>query len=143
MGVRTHGQSPRGGMSKTYKIWAGMLSRCKTPSATGYAQYGGAGIKVCERWHKFDNFLADMGDAAPGMSIDRIDSAGNYEPGNCRWATRQQQNENRKSVRVYEHGGLRMNLTQWAKHLGINKATMYERMEKWPLEKALSTPKQH
>ena len=114
-----------------------MISRCTIPSATGYARYGGAGITVCDQWRSYDKFVADMGEPPVGASIDRIDGAKGYEPGNCRWATRQEQNENRKSVRWIEHGGKRMNVTQWAKHLGISKATLYEALEKHPIEHAL------
>jgi hypothetical protein len=114
-----------------------MLARCNTPSATGYNQYGGKGIKVCQRWMDFSNFLFDMGEAPDGMSIDRENSAGDYELANCRWATRQTQNENRKSVVWLELDGVRLTKAGWARKLGINKATLYERLEKWSLRQAL------
>jgi hypothetical protein len=136
-----HGHAHRAGMSKTYTTWAGMVARCLTPSATGYAQYGGAGVTVCSQWLDFETFLADMGEAPAGMTIDRIRNEKGYEPGNCRWATRQEQNENRRSVRVVEFNGESMNLTQWARKLGLSKAAMYERVAKWPIERALSEPK--
>lgn len=82
-----------------------------------------------------------MGEAPADHSIERIDNTKGYEPSNCRWATRQEQNENRRSVRVYEFGGERMNLTQWARKLGICKASMYQRVADWPLERALSEAK--
>ncbi len=132
-----HGQAGRGAKSRAYGIWSGMLSRCGIESATGFDRYGAAGITVCDRWREFENFYADMGDPPVGHSIDRIKSECGYEPGNCRWATRQIQNENRKSVRWIEFDGKTMNVTQWARHLGINKATLLEALDKHPIEVAL------
>lgn len=86
----------RGYRSKTYSVWAGMKKRCSNPKAAFYANYGGRGIKVCERWQDFRNFLADMGEAQEGMSIDRVDVNGNYEPGNCKWSTAKEQATNRR-----------------------------------------------
>jgi len=84
-----------------YKIWKGINSRCEIPSASGYKNYGGRGISVCERWrHDFACFLADVGRRpAPNLSLDRINNNGNYEPSNCRWATRTQQNQNRRNTK--------------------------------------------
>lgn len=90
---RTHGMSK----TKTYRVWVAMIQRCTDPNATGYANWGGRGITVCERWrHSFEAFLADMGERPEGCSIDRIDNGGNYEPGNVRWATALEQTQNRR-----------------------------------------------
>jgi hypothetical protein len=74
-----------------------MLSRCTNPKATKYRLWGGRGITVCERWYMFENFLADMGERPEGKSLDRKDPDGNYEPGNCRWATAVEQRHNRST----------------------------------------------
>jgi hypothetical protein len=135
--MTVHGSAGRGKRSRAYGIWAGMLARCGIESATGYARYGGAGVLVCERWHTFSNFLADMGEPPTAMSIDRIDNERGYEPGNCRWATSQTQNENRRNVRWIEFDNKRMTVTQWANHLGIAKSTLLEALAKHPVEIAL------
>lgn len=133
-----HGYSRRGERTRTYNIWAGMIARCHIPSATGYDRYGALGITVCDRWrYSFLNFLDDMGEAPEGMSIDRERGAEGYYSGNCRWATRQTQNENRSSVIWLELDGVRLTAAGWAKRLGIDKRSLYERLEKWPLRQAL------
>jgi hypothetical protein len=97
-----HGHGAKGKETLTYVSWQAMKSRCLCPSATSYAHYGGRGIKVCDRWlHSYENFLADMGERPEGKTLDRYPNpAGNYEPGNCRWATVQEQADNREIPRA-------------------------------------------
>jgi len=90
-----HGHAPTNNHSSTYISWVHIIGRCNNPKSDKYKNYGGRGIKVCDRWLNFVNFLEDMGIRPIGKSIDRINNDGNYEPGNCRWATRSEQELNK------------------------------------------------
>lgn len=94
-----HGHAYFGRVTPVYQTWVGMIQRCTNQRGPGWKYYGGRGIKVCDRWlSSFENFLADMGEKPEGLSLDRINNDGNYEPSNCRWATRSEQQKNRRPM---------------------------------------------
>lgn len=130
-----------------FSIWTGMISRCTRQSDTVWKHYGGRGITVCDRWRTFEHFLFDMGPGwHPGLTIDRIDSQGNYEPSNCRWATHLTQNRNSSHCRYLSYKGERKPASQWVEELypvlRIKYATLMTRLYTgWPVNLALSTPR--
>lgn len=95
---KTHGHKSHGHETRTYKSWYSMKRRCTYEGGNRWHRYGGRGITVCDRWQSFEKFLADMGERPEGRSIDRIDPDGNYEPGNCRWATPLEQQHNKSKI---------------------------------------------
>lgn len=125
----------------TLSVWSGMRQRCENPNSPAFPKYGGRGITVCERWRDFEKFVEDMGLRPPGMTIERADNDGNYSPENCRWATRAEQNRNkRNNVRLTWNGETKC-VAQWAASTGINLGTLWGRIRKgWTIEKALTTP---
>jgi hypothetical protein len=135
----THGAAKRGAKSVEWKLWTDMLRRCSDPDK--YPYHAGKGIQVCERWRNdFTAFLADVGPRpSPELSIDRIDSNKNYEPGNVRWATDAEQSQNRSNVRWYTYNGITLCMAGWARLIGVGKKTIRGRIDRgWPIEIALS-----
>lgn len=130
------------GDKKLYWVWADMLSRCRNPNHAGFANYGGRGIFVCERWSSFAAFSADMGERPDGGMLDRCDNNGPYSPENCRWSNRQEQNSNRRNCIYVSHGGERVTLREYCRREGLSYRPIVKRIQdrKWPVEMALSTP---
>lgn len=132
------------GMSKTraYKIWKAMRERCLNPTSSGYKKYGARGITVCDRWSSFELFLLDMGEAPEGTSIDRINTYGNYEPENCRWATLAQQAVNTRRNYLITINGITKCSTEWARDYGVNPRTVKKRITGlgWSPLQALTEP---
>lgn len=127
--------------TNTHGAWKGMIQRCGNPNNPGYANYGGRGIKVCHQWLKIEQFFKDMGRCPDGFSLDRIDTNGNYTPENCRWASRQTQNENRRWTVWIEFNGLRKTRAQWAREIGTSTGALKGRLRSgWPIHKAVTLP---
>jgi hypothetical protein len=121
-----------------HSTWLSMRGRCLNPKSRDWPDYGGRGIRVCARWNNFSNFLADMGPRpSHEYSIDRINNDGDYEPGNCRWATDIEQANNKRSKRLITCNGETLTLTAWAKRLGINKSSLHFRLVRMPVNEAL------
>lgn len=139
----THGHARRGSISAEYVAWQEIRRRCLSRTHHAYPRYGGRGISICERWLLFENFLADMG-ARPssGHSIDRINVNGNYEPGNCRWATDLEQGNNRRITQMVEYQGRTQSISMWARELGVKYFSLRNRIITlgWPIEKAMTAP---
>lgn len=129
--------------TSTHHVWKGMRQRCLNANAPAYADYGGRGITICERWmESFENFLADMGEKPEGLTLDRRDNNGPYSPENCAWASRKAQAENRRSNRILEFGGKRQILSQWAADMGEPVTLLAGRLDRgWPVERALTEPR--
>ena len=121
-----------------------MLGRCSDPNDASYLNYGGRGIKVCERWiASVENFITDMGmRPSPDHTLERVDNDGNYEPGNCRWATWSEQMRNTRANRYVDHNGERMLLLDACKHASAPASTVRQRLTAgWDVHRALTTPR--
>lgn len=138
----THGHSKHGSVNPTFVSWSAMMNRCKNKSSVDFRRYGGRGILVCERWSKYENFLLDMGERPKGKTIDRIDVNGNYEQGNCRWASIMEQSNNRRSNRILSVNGSKITVADASRKYGINYETLISRITQrgWSDEKAVIAP---
>lgn len=126
--------------TKTYTSWQAMKQRCTNPRVMNYNNYGGRGIKVCERWRKFENFLEDMGEVPRGLQIERKDNDGNYCQENCHWVTRKQQARNKRNNHLITYNDKQQCLATWAEEYNIKYHTLYYRIYKlgWSIQKALT-----
>lgn len=137
---KTHGKSK----SLEYKIWTGIKNRCTNINSKDYKSYGGRGIKVCDRWlNSFENFLEDMGERENlYLSIDRIDTNGDYEPSNCKWATIKEQSRNKRNSIILTYKGETKDITTWCEELGLNYNTVKGRLFRYnySIEEAFEKP---
>lgn len=138
---QVHGHTRFGRKSTEFSVWSDMIRRCSDPKRKRYADYGGRGIVVCERWLSFENFLADMGPRPEGTSLDRLFNDHDYAPTNCRWRTRREQARNARSNRPLELNGITKILCVWAEELGVDPRTISKRLKRgWSVARALTGP---
>lgn len=135
---RTHGES----RSAEYTSWHDMRNRCSDGKKHNFMHYGGRGIAICERWKKFENFLTDMGrKPSPKHTLERRDNNRNYEPSNCRWATRAEQSRNYRHSVYVTYKGVRGLLLELCEYFGLSYSVVSSRLRLgWSLEKAMATP---
>jgi hypothetical protein len=128
--------------TKVYRAHRAMLTRCLNKNCLQRKHYAGRGVTICKRWLKFENFYTDMGEPPTSKhSLDRINNNGNYEPGNCRWATPTQQARNTRSNKKLFYFGERKTIADWADELGIKSKVVYQRISRgWTIQRALETP---
>ena len=132
---KTHGMS----LTPIYRVWRAMRNRCARVKNKDYADYGGRGITVCERWNSFESFLSDMGPRSEGMTIERHNANGNYEPSNCRWATRLEQAHNKRNNVHLTANGKTQTMSEWARELGVNHTAIVYRLKAgWSVERAVT-----
>lgn len=124
--LTTHGMTG----SPEYASWMQMLQRCTNPNDKRWPRYGGRGIAVAPQWRKFEVFYADMGKRPPGTSLDRINNDGNYEPGNCHWASPVTQSNNTARNRLVTAFGETLTASQWARKTGVKVYTLFQRLRR-------------
>lgn len=132
-----HGHSSH--PSPEYRTWTGMITRCLNKNHIAYHYYGGRGIKVCAKWaDSFVRFLDDMGPRPRGVTLDRINSNGNYEPSNCRWATKGVQQNNKRDNHIIKFEGRRQTVTAWAREKKVSASLVFSRLNNgWPVDSKL------
>jgi len=139
-----HGMARKEKTHPIHRTWRAILQRCENPSDKNYKNYGFRGIKVCDEWHKFIPFCdwALASGWQKGLQLDRINNNGNYEPGNCRWATPQENSRNRRNNRMITFAGKTQCLAAWVDDTGIGYFTLRDRINRyrWPIERALTEP---
>lgn len=124
-----HGYAVPGSVSKEYRVWCSMKRRCYSKKDKSYPRYGGRGITVCDRWKdSFQNFIDDMGDCPPKMSIERKNNSQGYSPKNCEWADAVAQANNKRNNRIVTINGKAMTVAQWARSIGIKLGTAHMRL---------------
>lgn len=139
-GHLSHGDARKGKVVRLHGIWRKMLGRCNSTVAVPHAAYAGRGVAVCPEWTEYVAFKAWALENGyqPHLTIERIDNDGNYEPSNCRWATRRDQTRNRRSSRFIEHAGRRLLLCDWATATGLDASLIAWRIKQgWPMDRVL------
>lgn len=121
-------------LRQTYNIWLMMKQRCKNPNDKSYSNYGGRGISICEKWENFEGFLEDMGKKPQGLSIERIDNEKGYFKENCKWATRKEQNNNRRDNTYFIIDGIKVTRTQIQDLMKWTRSMYRRRFEKYGLD---------
>ncbi len=139
----THGHTREGvPASPTYTSWRAMMQRSHSGSSKDAVRYLARGITVCDRWLSFETFLADMGERPAGTTLDRINNAKGYEPGNCRWATQRVQSQNKTTARLVTANGETLNVAEWARRMGVSRQVIRHRLEAgWKPELAVTLPR--
>jgi hypothetical protein len=123
-------------------VWCEIVARCTNPRHKSYADYGGRGITVCQRWMRFETFISDMGPRPSGKhTVERVDNDAGYQPENCVWALQAQQAVNKRNNRHITHDGQTLTVSQWAAAVGLKAATIYTRLHNgWSPAAAITTP---
>ena len=127
---KRHGHAAGFDTTPTYRTWQSMKARCLDRNHKHFKNYGGRGIKVCDAWMDFSAFLSDMGERPKGTTIERTDNSGNYEPGNCVWATSKQQSRNKRTSRTIRAFGKNTTIAELAEEYGLTYNTLYARIVK-------------